>query len=109
MKPLYVLLGILFNLLLGWLAIFLLGLWVICFLYIAEELGYTLDPTLDEGLLPVFLTLALFASALYGLLAAIGNRFFLKRSELLKSNYTWMASLLIVLVPVLFYGYYYLS
>lgn len=106
MKPLAVSLAILFNLLLGWLMIFLLVLWMMCFLYIAEEFGYTLDPTLDEGLLPVFLVIALFASVLYGLLAVIGNRFLLKRTGLSKSTSIWLASLLIVLVPILFYGYY---
>jgi len=55
----------LFNFVLGCLSFFVLALWFMSFMYIAEAFGWIIDPTLDEGLLLVFLFLSIVASGIY--------------------------------------------
>ena len=61
MSKLYWFSGLL-NFIFGCLLFFVLSLWFMSFIYIAEISGLIVDPTLDEGLLPLFLILSSGAS-----------------------------------------------
>jgi hypothetical protein len=52
----------LLNFIFGCLLFFVLSLWLMSFIYMAEISGWIVDPTLDEGLLPIFLFLSSGAS-----------------------------------------------
>lgn len=61
MSKLYWFSGLL-NFMFGCLLFFVLSLWFMSFIYMAEISGWIADSTLDEGLLPLFLILSSGAS-----------------------------------------------
>jgi hypothetical protein len=62
----------------------LLVLFVLLYLYIAEALGRTLDPTLDEGLLIPVLIITIAASVVYFSIMILTNIYIWKKTPIKK-------------------------
>ncbi|MGD6818767.1 hypothetical protein [Metabacillus sp. 84] len=70
------------NILAGFLFLYLSILWMITFMYAAEAFGWTLDPTLDEGLLLPCLMLSGTAIIFYFPALIMGNRHLRSKGKL---------------------------
>lgn len=57
---------------------------MLLYLYIAEALGWTLDPTLEKGLLIPILIATIFASLIYFSILVITNKYLWKKTQLNK-------------------------
>ena len=96
MKKYYCYVGLL-NFISGCLLFFVLSLWLMSFIYIADALGWILDPTLDEGLLSIFLMLALSASLLYFPVLILTNMKLSRKVNLSDIYYALLAVTLLIL------------
>jgi len=57
---------------------------VLLYLYVAEALGRTLDPTLDEGLLIPVLFITIAASVVYCSIIVLTNKYIWKKTKIKK-------------------------
>lgn len=57
---------------------------MLLYLYIAEALGWTLDPTLEKGLLIPILIATIFLSLIYFSILVITNKYLWKKTQLNK-------------------------
>jgi hypothetical protein len=76
-----------FNFLFGYLFQYIFVLYVILYLYIAEALGWNLDPTLEKGLLIPFLIATIVSSLIYVSTIMFTNKYLWKKSHLKKSYF----------------------
>lgn len=103
MKKYYWYAGLL-NFISGCLLFFVLSLWLMSFIYIADALGWIMDPTLDEGLLSIFLILALSVSFLYFPVLILTNMKLSRKVNLNDIHYALLAVAILVLGFTSFFG-----
>lgn len=106
MKKYYCYAG-LFNYISGCLLFFVLSLWLMSFIYIAEALGWIMDPTLDEGLLSIFLILALTVSLIYFPALIVTNMKLSRKISLGDIQYALAAVTVLIIGFASFFGFLY--
>jgi len=104
----YLWLAGLINFLLGALSFFVLALWIMSFIYIAEAFGWIIDPTLDDGLLLLFLFLAIIISGIYFPILIFTNINLWKRVNMKKLHYLLFTSIILLFGLSSFYYLLYL-
>ena len=67
------------------------------FMYIAEPLGWIIDPTLDEGLLGAFMILSIAASVVYFPTLIFVNKLFWTKLQMEKLNFFTLISIFFIL------------
>lgn len=97
MKTLYVLISGLFNFIFGFLFFFVGASWLMTYIYIGESLGWIIDPTLDEGLLVVFMILSIVSSAIYFPTLIFVNKNFWTKLQMKKLNFITFMSIIFIL------------
>ncbi|WP_369734618.1 hypothetical protein [Metabacillus sp. JX24] len=75
------------NFLFGSVFQYMFVLFVILFLYVSEALGYTLDPTLEKGLLIPFLFITAAAGFVYFSAVILTNMYYRKKIKLKKTHF----------------------
>lgn len=91
------------NFFYGYLLQYILILYVLLYLYIAEAFGKTLDPSLDDGLLLPVLIGTIILSLSYFSVIIFTNRFVWKRTKI-KKSYFVVSVLLIFSLGILSNG-----
>ncbi|ANC77331.1 hypothetical protein ABE65_011160 [Fictibacillus phosphorivorans] len=81
---------IVFNLIFGYLFHYLFILFVLLYLYIAEALGWSLDPTLEEGLLIPVLFLTIVISIIYFSIIVLTNVCVWKKTKIKKIHFLFI-------------------
>lgn len=82
----------LFNIFMGSMLFFVLAARLMSFLYVADALDWIPDPTLDAGLLPAFLIIAVTLSAIYLPAMIITNTGLRRRLQIRKSLHAYLAA-----------------
>lgn len=86
-----------FNFVSGILSFFLVFLWIMSYIYIAEAFGWIIDPTLDEGLLFVFLVPAIISSGIFFPILISNNIKFWKKINIKKLHYILFSTGILIL------------